>query len=290
MFVSGFQGSYTLETGVAYHYRGHYVYATPAGNPIEPIPYSTRKGISIVGIALDQAPPYDPQAVELVPEASVSALERARVREQEAQKEREDAKKEEIAQALEDEARDAEGDMGSGKVAHYRTVNTMDALTDHPVSQTRPSAALPSRSLPASRVGSHTSLTHLAVADPRPTASSTNIPHISNVQPSSMLSVSAYGPHSLLDPHSYTPHDRAQYLATSAPGSRHVSLTNTPHGSRPVSPTQHDVHPRSSLRPIASTSRLSRLIPEEGVQRAFSPLHDVSQGKAIRVMACKQRI
>ena len=33
VYVSGIIGQQSLETGVAYHYRGHYIYAFPAGNP-----------------------------------------------------------------------------------------------------------------------------------------------------------------------------------------------------------------------------------------------------------------
>lgn len=35
VYISGLQGHHDLETGIAYHYRGHYIYAYPAANPIE---------------------------------------------------------------------------------------------------------------------------------------------------------------------------------------------------------------------------------------------------------------
>jgi hypothetical protein len=76
-FISGIHGLQTLETGVAYHYRGHFIYS-PALNPIEPIPFSTRRGINIVGRVLDSAPRYDADAGDMVHEVSLGALEKSR--------------------------------------------------------------------------------------------------------------------------------------------------------------------------------------------------------------------
>lgn len=75
VYISGLKGYHTLELGLAYYYRGHYIYAYPAGNLIEPIPYSTRKGIMIQGIVSASAPVHNAGAEGLVDEASVSALD-----------------------------------------------------------------------------------------------------------------------------------------------------------------------------------------------------------------------
>ncbi|KAH9871684.1 hypothetical protein J1614_005939 [Plenodomus biglobosus] len=78
VYISGIRGQHSLEVGVAYYYRGHHIYSAAAANPIEPTPFSTRKGITVVGIAQHLAPLYAPQAPDLVPEASIRALDRAR--------------------------------------------------------------------------------------------------------------------------------------------------------------------------------------------------------------------
>ncbi|KAF2133405.1 hypothetical protein P153DRAFT_363602 [Dothidotthia symphoricarpi CBS 119687] len=80
----------------------------------------------------------------------------------------------------------------------------------------------------------------------------------------------------------FTPHDRAQFLAASAPGSRNMSRVNTPYTSRPVSPTQRHGS-RDTLRPVSSTSRLTALLMEEGIRRAFTPLEEVAEGTASRL-------
>lgn len=82
VFISGLSGYHTLETGLAYYYRGHYIYAYPAGTLIEPVPYSTRKGIMIQGIVSPTAPVWDGEKEGLVSETEVRALERSVVNEQ----------------------------------------------------------------------------------------------------------------------------------------------------------------------------------------------------------------
>jgi hypothetical protein len=75
VYISGLTGVHKLETGLAYYYRGHYIYAYPAGNLIEPIPYSTRTGIVIQGVLDAEAPVYDAGARGLRGEGEVRALE-----------------------------------------------------------------------------------------------------------------------------------------------------------------------------------------------------------------------
>ncbi|KAJ4350526.1 uncharacterized protein N0V89_009147 [Didymosphaeria variabile] len=55
--ISGFYGIHPIETGVAYWYRGHYIYST-AGIPVEPVPFATKKGVHIVGTTIETAPPF----------------------------------------------------------------------------------------------------------------------------------------------------------------------------------------------------------------------------------------
>lgn len=77
VYISGLAGVHTLETGLAYYYRGHYIYAYPAGNLIEPVPYSTRKGIMIQGVVDAGAPSYDAKADGLRSEEEVGALRKS---------------------------------------------------------------------------------------------------------------------------------------------------------------------------------------------------------------------
>ncbi|KAL1656384.1 hypothetical protein SLS61_000847 [Didymella pomorum] len=77
VYISGLTGVHTLETGLAYYYRGHYMYAYPAGNIIEPISYSTRKGIMIQGVVDAGAPVYCADAEGLLSEGEIAALEKS---------------------------------------------------------------------------------------------------------------------------------------------------------------------------------------------------------------------
>ncbi|KAF2445115.1 hypothetical protein P171DRAFT_514238 [Karstenula rhodostoma CBS 690.94] len=77
--ISGFYGIHPIETGIAYWYRGHYMYST-VGVPVEPIPFATKKGIHIVGTTVDTAPPFRPGGVPGVRyEPEVAALHRSMV-------------------------------------------------------------------------------------------------------------------------------------------------------------------------------------------------------------------
>jgi hypothetical protein len=272
VFISGIEGSHTLEVGVAYHYRGHFIYAYPAGNPIEPIPFSTKKGINIVGLVQDRAPIFNSQEPHLKPESEIAALQRACLHEQEFQKEQKEAKKEETKKTLEEEAKQEAG----AKVSSEEEIETAAA-------QERPSASLPLSRVPSfttllvpsqvtSRYGSQASLDPLPAPAHKASASLSNVPRIGTVEAPEVPSASAYaGPGT-----SYTPHDRGHYLAYSAPGSRHTSVDNTPFVSRSVSPT-HGLSVRgyghsALLRPNASTSRLNQLLAEGGFRHALSPL------------------
>ena len=77
VYISGLTGVHTLETGLAYYYRGHYIYAYPAGNLIEPVPYSTRKGIMIQGVVDAGVPAYCAGAEGLLSEGEIGALEKS---------------------------------------------------------------------------------------------------------------------------------------------------------------------------------------------------------------------
>jgi len=247
------------------------MYAYPAGNLIEPVPYSTKKGVNIVGVAQDRAPPYDPQAIPLVDEYTIAALEKACVHEVEFQKQQEALKKEDTNKVMEEEAKSKEEvNTGAKTVAVTTNANVCDvtaasrATVQQHVSSGHASRVLlkPTLLVP-SQVASRT-------VSPKASLSASTIPRIGTVEaPSS----TAHAPSTLLSA-SYTPHDRGHYLAYSAPGSRHASIDNTPFISRAVSPSHGLSVPSHSglLRPAASTSRLKQLLAEEGVRRSLSPL------------------
>ncbi|KAF1836990.1 hypothetical protein BDW02DRAFT_545057 [Decorospora gaudefroyi] len=267
VYVSGLAGSHELETGVAYYYRGHYLYACPAGTPIEPVPYSTKNRLNVVGVVVSRAPFYDPNAPGLVPENSLRALDCAIFQEAEWQKEQEEARKREIKESLEEEA---------AKVSSEREVeipasvqeNVQKPLSSRPPSHVPSSTTLLVPPQVPARMHSNPSLRLPSAPADSASVSVDNIPRIGTVHPPSLPDdddQSDLG-------RSYTPHDRGHYLAYSAPGSRKASIDYTPLISHPsVSPTHGDVTVRSHdalLRPIASTSRLNQLLVQEGVRRA----------------------
>lgn len=111
VYISGLQGHHTLEVGLAYYYRGHYLYAFPAGNLIEPVPFSTRTGITIRGILSASAPVYEAGREGLVSEAGVRALEKS-VRSERAGVQRwEDGNREAVKEVLDEGVK---GDSGAG--------------------------------------------------------------------------------------------------------------------------------------------------------------------------------
>jgi hypothetical protein len=213
VFISGLQGLHTLETGVAYHYRGHYVYSYPAGTPILPVPFSTSGGIHVAGTVRECAPEYDPAGPGLVPEASIAALKRSCEIVWNAQQEQEKQPAEQVEVT------------------------------------------------PTARVPSHTSTSSLsreyaALRQPQHNAGfALNMPSTIGNLPSIFVNDSIF-----------TPHDRARYLADSAPGSRLASYTNTPHASRSVSPMEQSYTLDTRIRHIASTTGLNQL----GVQERLS--------------------
>ncbi|PSN66755.1 hypothetical protein BS50DRAFT_666735 [Corynespora cassiicola Philippines] len=74
VYISGLMGLHPLEKGIAYYYRGHYIYGQ-ALNPIEPMPFATKKeGMMVAGIVDANAPLYIPNAPNLEPEQKFQAL------------------------------------------------------------------------------------------------------------------------------------------------------------------------------------------------------------------------
>lgn len=211
VYISGLKGHHSLETGVAYHYRGHFIYACSAGNPIVPVAYSTSKSIVIAGVVWDHAPVYDPQAIGLVEEGSISVLRKAYAQEQESQQRRAAERKKEIQEILEKERAKEHNESESGRTR--------------------------------SQLGSYA------------------VPQIGIAQAPGMPPLAGYAPQTFLDSQVFTSNYGVQAFASSAPGSRNISVTNSPRTWRPVSSTHHP-RVQSSIRPMASISRLDQLLAE----------------------------
>ncbi|KAI1678989.1 hypothetical protein KJE20_11171 [Pyrenophora tritici-repentis] len=291
VYIGGVKGCHTLETGVAYHYRGHFVYAYPAGVPVEPVPYSTKQGINIVGVAQHLAPPYDRNAPDLVDECTISALKRACVHEfeyqqqQQQQQQQEELRKKETEGVLEEEAKPKEEvETEAETVAVTTDANEDDVTTTH--KETAPQRV---SSAPLSRVSSKTTLfvptpvasrsISLAALNARISPDALNSTSISlaalNNAPRMGTVAAPLPTHapSTLAGLRFTPHDRGHYLAYSAPGSRQASIDNTPLVSRAVSPNYGLSVPGHGLhRSAASTTRLEQLLSEEGVRRSMTSL------------------
>ncbi|CAA9966647.1 hypothetical protein PTMSG1_10006 [Pyrenophora teres f. maculata] len=298
VYISGIKGYHTLETGVAYHYRGHFVYAYPACVPIEPVPYSTKKGINLVGVAQHLAPPYDPNAPDLVEEHTIYALQIACIHEAESQKVQEELRKQETEKALEEETKLQE----EVKTEEETVAVTTDANEDDVTSTYKVTAPQHVSSAPLSRVSSKTTLsvptpvtscnanTGISLAALNSTSISlaalNKTPRMGSVEAPSSIYAS-----SILAGARFTPHDRSHYLAYSAPGSRHASIDNTPFISRAVSPNNGlSIPSHGLLRPAASTTRLEQLLAEEGVRRSMSslPFSGVSVEDMIDKLALQQ--
>lgn len=317
VYISGLQGQHSLEVGVAYYYRGHFIYA-PSRNPIEPVPFSTRTGIQIVGTRAELAPRYEADGKSLVSELTISALNKSCHRIWHAQKEEEQQK-----QQNEDTAKNSDKEIikqidlvpseadlpmwteispivrPSSKQSETRATDIPKLKsTSRPASHTSLSSLVeqitraPSRASsfpmvaqsysPSLRSPSYTSLPAV-----RGAVRASSLPRANIVQPNttrapSMPSITVHAPQTAVDGTMYTPHDRALYLADSAPGSRVASAINSPRSPRSLSPALpglgHGINRGFSLRSVASTSRLSHMLSQSGERRVSSPLSEVLEG------------
>jgi hypothetical protein len=176
VFISGLSGHHSLEKGVAYHYRGHYVYSYPLGTPIDPVPFQTKQGINVKENALGSAPPYDPHATGLVRESSLNALNLTWRQMWSEQKEAEEERKKEVALAMveadgvDDEDEGVELPLGSKALSElpamlYATSLVPTIFEPRPFSRSELPSMAPGLHRSSSRPGS--SSTSFAAHDPR---------------------------------------------------------------------------------------------------------------------------
>ncbi|KAF2872156.1 hypothetical protein BDV95DRAFT_594415 [Massariosphaeria phaeospora] len=182
VYISRLTGIHAVEIGVAYYYRGHYLYE-PNGNPVVPVPFtSKREGFQMKRQPADSAPRYDAFAVSLVPESEVAAL--------------------------------------------YHGVMNREYMPPTPETDSGSISEHPSPSIEPSTGGPFTT-------------------------------------------QFFSPHDRANFLANSAPGSR----SHSPNYSPNYSPN-HSPKPSSSawLPKVASMTRLNQLRAQEGLPLSIGKL------------------
>ncbi|KAF2687470.1 hypothetical protein K458DRAFT_429379 [Lentithecium fluviatile CBS 122367] len=114
--VSGISNKHPIQTGVAYWYRGHYLFGLQ-GNPVEPVPFATKE-IHIIGTTPETAPKYEVQDPMLVEEYEIAALYRSMVHEwenrpKEGVAEAFDAQKEVVESLVEKSGRDGKDAQAS---------------------------------------------------------------------------------------------------------------------------------------------------------------------------------
>jgi hypothetical protein len=159
VFISGLQGHHSLEKGVAYHYRGHYVYSYPLGTPIDPVPFQTKQGINVKEKPLHSAPPYDPHAPGLVRELSLNALNKTWAQMWNDQKEGEEERKMEVALAMAEADGVDDEDEGVEMPSGSKGLSELPAMPySTPLVPTQVSSRM------NSRVGSRIDLSSLAVS------------------------------------------------------------------------------------------------------------------------------
>ncbi|KAF2828488.1 hypothetical protein CC86DRAFT_437790 [Ophiobolus disseminans] len=232
VYVSGLEGQQSLQTGVAYHYRGHYLYAFPAGNPIEPVPFSTKKGINIVGTIQDVAPIYDPKAPDLVPESSIAALNKSRLHTLQAQKEQEEEARRQVAQAMDQVEEAIEDDdiqmptiVRPGPPALPSIHGGVSLLGMTPLIPSQASSRNPSRA------GSHTSLSALAAHDAR-----ANVTHRSSTPSLRLQEPQQRGDDARRSFEAYYPESRASRPSSAHPSMHRLMLSRSDFGSLQADP------------------------------------------------------
>ncbi|KAF2708201.1 hypothetical protein K504DRAFT_534839 [Pleomassaria siparia CBS 279.74] len=263
VYISGFHGLHSLEVGCCYFFRGHYVYG-PAQNPIEFLPFATRKKMTVMGTAMDRAPVYERYGVQertRVEEHDVGALRKSiwfQRRDMADRAMQEKSKRE--AEELD------EGGVGvKGPLGEPMKVKMTDEGGNWPEPEVvRKQARIPqARSLPQAAPYSNLSslpftYSPLKMAvSLRPADEDGRVPSPApnrNIRPNPTM------PH--MESRGFTPNDRGQFLAASAPVSRLAS----PFGSRPVSPEigsslqqESDVDAKF-IWPMASTARLHDML------------------------------
>ncbi|PVI06115.1 hypothetical protein DM02DRAFT_667744 [Periconia macrospinosa] len=81
VFISGLKGTHSIEKGIAYYYRGRYIYDT-GGKPIAPAPFSTGNKAQVRDLRTNFSPPYRADDPTLAEETDTSALDWSKKREQ----------------------------------------------------------------------------------------------------------------------------------------------------------------------------------------------------------------
>ncbi|KAF1999677.1 hypothetical protein P154DRAFT_216778 [Amniculicola lignicola CBS 123094] len=268
--ISGLHGIHDVRTGIAYWYRGHYLYALNGG-PIEPVEYPVKSKIFVKNLPMSAAPPYDPFDPTLVYEHELSVIACMKQNISSAKPvvgmgEPAGESQEEIDG--EDEGQDAY-QYEAGYLAHQRgsafdigkpmdglqrpatppVINITSAQLFSPHDRAHYLAESAPVSVSGSLAGSRTSSPVPYHAGLRPTASMIGMEHLHPVRHHRKSSSSSLQSHmdNLRSPANQAYHERS--------------------GSTSSLPKLSDPHPAGGLRSVASASALERLRSEEGFKR-----------------------
>jgi hypothetical protein len=297
-FISGFHGQHSMEVAIAYWHRGHYLYGHTR-NPIEPLQFVTQNQAMIVGTAAGTAPIYEVSQSN----HSTATVDSVRGRVYEYQvgalrKSMEYEWKKTVLADMENTRAKNEGSLGVG--------NQVEKIINRPTNIGNPFKVIPpATKLPHSRVLAPSPM--LSKLSPPSlvieyTDSTTyiekpynlkNIKAPSNIYPHSIYRIHTTNSPADLSPsyaatrgadtpsaaqtaiaritqpayarildRYFSPNDHSGFSANT-PGSQAYA----PLGSRHISPVSMSFPDGGAPKYVASTSRLRRLLAEEGIKR-----------------------
>jgi hypothetical protein len=261
--ISGIEGKHPIRVGVAYWYRGHYLYG-PHGNPIEAVPFATKE-IHIVGTTPDTAPPYNSQDPALEDERKIAALHSSMLHEW-------------------DNMQQAKDNIAEPPVEAFASqTEIVDSLTPKKIA-----AEHAGKNDHMLRFTTHVAIIGRITANSfcPPSTSSANTDNRSDTQLAPFANASSQAGSS---GSTYTAptfnnfyNARAMFLAASAPVSEHGTPrdSNTPYPSRPVSPSHQQaagiamtVGNRSDV-PMSRVDKnvIQRRMVDHGINRSVATL------------------
>ncbi|ORX99695.1 hypothetical protein BCR34DRAFT_576393 [Clohesyomyces aquaticus] len=235
-YVSGFRGTFTSATAIAYFYRGHHIYA-PNGNPVEPMSFASGKKTVITGLTMSSAPIYDLNHPNLVDEREVAALWKSKLNEE------------------------------MGAFTPYKLTDEdfemKPSLRKAASAAAAAEAARAARSRESSRAAPSLRLPGPELQAPVPEMACRAVSRFTTEGDIAPDALSMFPePRRGSGPKLFVPHDRAHFLAVSAPVSKHAS----PYASRSTSPAMMR---DAGMRAAATSSRITQVMEEAGVM-----LHD----------------
>lgn len=271
----------------------------PGRVPFQPITSSTTTGLTFAGVVGADIPPYDDLAVDNVPEWTIGALTQSCEHAELEERKRRDKNEEPTGQ-----------DINTNEQLHYKRP-TSNRLTPLLLGSFRTGPPYSTNQSLGLSLGSH-----LADNFPLQTSQALSRPfqdqydQVDAIRGLNTHKITSTSPHQTPSDHGRPaqvevlqsapnisgidlvvavppssklriPHHNPQVSGFSAPGSRFVSVSNTPHDSRSATPI-NGLQVPSTLRLVASSSRLQQLRIEEGVNAAFNANQMKGKGRNSR--------